>query len=90
MHEHAELLSPPANFAVVQLPGRKFPGVVFQGDSLYMLMKNLHEMGEAAAKHADEKLNADFEEVVEMLDEVVRHYESVCRIRCIPLPYVKG
>src|ERR1700752_2292884 len=28
MSEHAELLSPARNFAVIQLPGRKFPGVV--------------------------------------------------------------
>lgn len=31
--DDAKLLSEPTNDAVVQLPGRAFPGVVFQGDS---------------------------------------------------------
>jgi len=37
MTKFAELLPPPRNHAVVQLPERKFPGVVFQGDSLNSL-----------------------------------------------------
>jgi hypothetical protein len=89
MPQHADLLSSPANFAVVQLPGRKFPGVVFQGDSLHILVENLRQMSQAATRHDDEKLLAGFEEILSVLDEVTGHYESVCRSRGIPLPYPK-
>jgi Family of unknown function (DUF6959) len=44
--EHAELLTPPGNYAVVQLPGRKFPGVVFQGDSLAALCEQTANLAE--------------------------------------------
>lgn len=39
----AKLLSAPANYAVVHRPGRAFPGVVFQGDSLRNLVAELRE-----------------------------------------------
>jgi hypothetical protein len=40
----AKLLSEPKNYAIVQLPQRRFPGVVFQGDSLNILI-NGHQSG---------------------------------------------
>ena len=90
MTEFAELLSKPTNYAVVQLPGRKFPGVVFQGDSLHALIANLSRMQAEAAKHGDDELNAGFEELSETLGEVIGHYESICQSRGISLPYNKG
>lgn len=38
-----KLLSEPTNYAVVHLPGRDFPGVVFQGDSLNSIIADLEE-----------------------------------------------
>jgi hypothetical protein len=40
----AQLLSPATNSAVVHLPGRRFPGVVVQGDTLNGLVRNLKDM----------------------------------------------
>ncbi|WP_430426199.1 DUF6959 family protein [Phenylobacterium sp.] len=37
------MLSEATNFAVVQLPGRAYPGVVFQGDSLASLIGDIAE-----------------------------------------------
>ena len=41
MSDFAEVRSEPTNYAVVQLPGRQFPGVVFQGDTLHVLAHSL-------------------------------------------------
>jgi hypothetical protein len=89
MTESAELLSKATNYAVVQLPGRKFPGVVFQGDSLHALIVSLSRMRAEAARHGDDELNAGFEELSETLGAVMGHYESVCQTKGIPLPYCK-
>ncbi|MEG3086754.1 DUF6959 family protein [Sphingomonas sp. PB4P5] len=48
-----KLLSEPSNYAVVQLPGRPFPGVVFQADSLQALIADLHAV--MAETDADEE-----------------------------------
>ncbi|WP_284194990.1 DUF6959 family protein [Chitinimonas prasina] len=47
MNTHALLLSDPVNFAAVQLPDRKFPGVVCQGDALNSLVQALDSMMQA-------------------------------------------
>lgn len=82
-----DLLSEPTNYAVVQLPGRAFPGVVFQGDSLAILISDI----EAAAMESDaqERL-ASLADVVERLRNVQAHYEAVLRGRGIRLPYPKA
>jgi hypothetical protein len=87
--ESAELLSAPTNYAVVQLPGRKFPGVVFQGDSLHNLLRRVTELRELTEKHADDEVAASLAELSDSLSEVVQHYEDVCANRGIPLPYSK-
>ena len=38
------LLTPPYNFAVVQLPDKESPGVVFQGDTLHSILADVGEM----------------------------------------------
>jgi hypothetical protein len=80
----AKLLTPPHNYAVVQLPERHYPGVVFQGDSLNILIGNL----EAAwpAPDADER-EAAFEMMMEGLLAVRRGYEITLRDAGITLPY---
>ncbi|GAA4998584.1 DUF6959 family protein [Streptomyces siamensis] len=40
----AELFTDGGNHAVVHLPGRKFPGVLMQGDSLHILRSDLAEV----------------------------------------------
>ena len=70
----ARLLSAPTNFAIVQLPGRAFPGVVFQGDSLHSLVGDLR----AAVEEADPEEKAlALNDVIERLASVQNHYEAV-------------
>ena len=82
--EHAELLTPPGNFAIVQLPGRKFPGVVFQGDSLSALCEQATLVAEQAANSsaADDAID-----LRDQLNEVLRWYISVVEQRGIRAPF---
>lgn len=89
MSESVELLSPPTNYAVVHLPGRKFPGVVFQGDTLHNLLERIVELRKLTDKYGDEEVTASLAELSESLGEVVQHYETVCSNRGIALPYPK-
>lgn len=82
-----KLLSKPTNYAVVHLPGRAFPGVVFQGDSLNILIGDLEEA--AVEDDADER-NATLTDVIERLREVQAHYEAVLEREGMSLPYPKA
>lgn len=90
MSEVAEILSKPTNYAVVQLPGRAFPGVVFQGDSLNSLTTRVAELRSLSEMAHEEEITAGLTEMFEQLSEVVAHYESVCRARGISLPYSRS
>lgn len=83
----AELLSPPHNYAVVQLPGRKYPGVVVQGDSLHILKQQAERLGRLLGAMALEELADEIAYLTEQLSEVQTHYERVCAERTIALPY---
>jgi hypothetical protein len=76
---HAELLTPPHNYAVVQLPDRRFPGIVFQGDSLASLCERL-------ARAVDGRIT-ELESVKADLDDVLRSYMSTLQERSIELPF---
>ena len=83
----AKLLTEPTNYAVVQLPGRKFPGVVFQGDSLHALVVQVTSALAAARKHADKDLNANLEDALELLSDVETRLRTVCDREGIAMPY---
>jgi hypothetical protein len=90
---NVELLSPPANFAVVQLPGRNFPGVVFQGDTLFSLVNELNVMLCLLEKcHLDDRkledLTIGIKDIRDQLGDVLAHYETVCINRKITPPYL--
>jgi hypothetical protein len=65
------------NAAVIAMPGRKFPGLVIQGDTLRSLC-DIVEGGdrEGALDHLKERLTA-----------LRKEYERVLRSAGLPLPY---
>ena len=79
-----KLLSEPTNYAVVHLPGRAHPGVVFQGDSLHSFIADLQEA--AMANDPDEKA-LSLSDVIERLQAVRAQYEMVLEREGLPLPY---
>ena len=88
MSEAVELLSRPMNFAVVQLPERKFPGIVVQGDTLNGLVRRVERMSELLNANKIDDLGAEMDDLREELSCALTHYESVCTQRGIALPYV--
>ena len=90
MPEFAELLTRAVNFAVVQLPGRQFPGVVVQGDTLNQVVRDVDRMSLLLAEGQLEELADTIEGVKELLVEAREHYEHVCAGKGIGLPYPKA
>lgn len=80
----AALLTPPHNYAVVQLPDRVYPGVVVQGDSLYMLWQSAQEVAEVAKGTPAEE---DALYLSEELHSILRLYMRVLGQKKIPLPF---
>jgi hypothetical protein len=80
----AELLTPPHNYAVVQLPGRRFPGVVVQGDSLSVFCEGAKRVAMLAAGTAADDEAAY---LCEELNSVLRSYIRVLESRSIELPF---
>jgi len=78
--DEVKLLSEPHNFAVVHLPGRKYPGVVVQGDTLRELIRNLQS---SIDQEADQDLR---EEVLSVLQEALDWYVAVCTREGISAP----
>jgi hypothetical protein len=87
MAAQVDLLSPPINFAVVQLPERNFPGVVVQGDTLHSLLRQVERMKRSLDKGDLEELSDEIEDVREQLFGAQAHFERVCMERGIKLPY---
>lgn len=78
----ARLLTEATNYAVVQLPGRSFPGVVVQSDSLDNLINLLEE------SMADESERLDLiAEALDILRGARSRYETTCSAAGISLPY---
>ncbi len=85
----AKLLAPASNYAAVQLPERKHPGVVFQGDSLNSLLSRLHRLRDSVEPVLSEDSTIDFDEMLQDLERVQNHYETVCASHDIKLPYIR-
>src|SRR5262245_39526809 len=84
LSKKAELLTPPSNFAVVQLPGRKYPGVVFQGDSLAIIAQDAATLAHLARGTPAEE---DAEDLCDQLQSVLRSYLTVLEARSIDPPF---
>jgi hypothetical protein len=90
MEDTVELLSRPANFAVVHLPGRNFPGVVVQGDTLNGLVQHLSVMAQMLERGELDELARELSDIREQLSGALAHYDYVCAERGIPSPYPKS
>jgi len=89
MNASAKILEVGVNGAVVQLPERKFPGLVIQGDSLSILLSNVEDMRDAIKKRDESEIAALLEMIERQLKERVTFYESVLAKHRIELPYVR-
>ncbi|HKD35261.1 MAG TPA: hypothetical protein VKB78_00630 [Pirellulales bacterium] len=67
-----EVLSDASNAAVVRMPGRHFPGVVVQGDTLSNIAANVKDSPE---------------EALAVLHSLLAHYINVLDHEGLPLPF---
>ncbi|MEU2108950.1 hypothetical protein [Streptomyces sp. NPDC019507] len=83
----AELLTDAGNNAVVRLAGRRFPGVLIQGDSLSILRSDIAEVVQALDRgDAAEGRDAAGLLLAE-LDALLARYSAALKAHGIPLPY---
>ena len=83
----AKLLSEPTNGAVVHFPGRAFPGVVIQGDTLDNLIVELREVSNEDNAIVRDQLLAD---VIERLEGLQARYDTVLKREGMALPYSRA
>jgi hypothetical protein len=82
-----EVFSEASNTAIVRMPGRKFPGMVIQGDTF----SNLVSLAEQIRRKAtDGPLQDDADHLLRLLSDRLAHYEQVLSENGIELPYVRA
>lgn len=83
--EPVEILSDASNAAIMRHPGRRFPGVLLQGDTLYSMCRRADE----GCNGID--LNSEAYEVMDDLRnhlwELLTHYKTILAQHSLPLPF---
>jgi hypothetical protein len=85
--QELEVYSAASNAAVVRAPGRRFPGVVVQGDTLSTLHAAAAFVAERVRDSADEELAGEAAMVRDRLAGLLAHYEAVLGAHGLGLPY---
>jgi hypothetical protein len=89
MKQTAHILEIGCNGAVVQLPERKFPGIVIQGDSLSILLSDLEELKQNIGKNDTEEIQTSLDTIESHIRSRLTFYESTLAKHGIQLPYSK-
>jgi hypothetical protein len=83
----AEILSHIPNSGIVQMPGRRFPGLVLQGDSASNLYRCLLMVLEDAKSRRDEELYYEVLTHAQIMEGHLLHYEQTLTRAGIQLPW---
>ncbi|MCI0702168.1 MAG: hypothetical protein L0241_13880 [Planctomycetia bacterium] len=83
-----EVYSSETNAAILRFPGRQFPGVLIQGDTLSTLFALSRRILHHTAENDTEEAQAYAEELAQTLAMLLKHYEHVLEQQKMPLPYV--
>ena len=86
-NKQVEVYSETSNMAVVRMPGRRFPGSVIQGDSLSILCDLATSLHQRSIKTRDNEFIGEAQELKELLEGRIRHYEVALKTHGIDLPY---
>ncbi|MBB3861931.1 putative lipase involved disintegration of autophagic bodies [Novosphingobium hassiacum] len=86
--ELVEIYSDASNAAIIRHPGRKFPGILIQGDTL----RNLSRMASNALASAEPDSDQwhDLKELVDALEGRVVFYTQVLQDHGLALPFSKA
>jgi hypothetical protein len=81
-----EIYSAASNMSVIRHPGRAFPGVLVQGDTLHGMVGSLrYVLGTGAC--LDEESAGRLREVAERMEDMLAHYRSVLAANHIQFPF---
>ena len=83
----AVVLSHVPNSAIVHLPGRKFPAVAIQGDSLSIMLGQAKFCVRAFLTARNEELYFEALDLAEKLQSHLMHYEDVLEKEGMSIPY---
>jgi len=88
MHtETIEIFSDQTNVAVMRHPSRRFPGVLVQGDSLYLLCQKADAACAEAKKLLSSNAYGELNELRNSLWSYLNHYKNVLVEHQLPLPF---
>lgn len=85
--DSVEIYSDQSNMAIMRHPGRRFPGVLIQGDSLYRLCAAADEICAMARSGHDAEMYEELNELRNSLWGYLTHYKVVLGEHQIPLPF---
>jgi hypothetical protein len=83
--EIVEIYSDASNAAVLRHPGRKFPGVLLQGDTLHGLCQGIDKVLEKLDRSSS--VYQDLNEIRNSLGSFKSHYKSVLAEHDLPMPF---
>jgi hypothetical protein len=83
----ATVLGISGNYAVIQLPERKYPAAALQGDSLFALREAAKEVLSLLDSESLEDAKFSSQEVISILSGMLEFYESTCSSKKLKLPY---
>lgn len=76
-----------SNSGIVHMPGRRFPAVAIQGDSLSNMLSTALELIEKGKHYQDEDLYYSSLELAERLRDHLAHYEEILAKEGFEKPY---
>lgn len=85
--EPVEIYADTTNAAVLRHPGRKFPGVLIQGDTLYSMCPAADFICSRAKSKLDGETSAELNELRNKLWSFVTHYKAVLEEHQLPVPF---
>lgn len=85
--ETFEILGSASNAVVAKSPGRSFPGMLIQGDTLRSILEELDEMIEDANEGNMTAVRASTEVLRERFIELLTYYEDALSQNGLALPY---
>lgn len=83
--ELVEIYSDQTNAAVMRHPGRRFPGVLLQGDTLAILCKRMERILRELGR--DSPACEELDDIFQVLSALKAHYKQTLDEHGLPLPY---
>ncbi|MEU4598508.1 hypothetical protein [Nocardia sp. NPDC023988] len=90
MDGSADFLGTQGNYSLIRSAGRRFPGLLIQGDTLSVLVSDLREVGELLETGDIEEARSAANELLTEFSAMQASYEVMMKEAGIKLPYAKN